>query len=82
MLRSSAAETGAVNVFYRGRVTGELPASSGLQLLALDSIPWEQLSDEAERAMLQRFVRERTEDAFGIYMGDAQSGSVKSLARV
>jgi hypothetical protein len=29
---------------------------------------WEQLADEAERAMLQRFVRERTEDAFGIYM--------------
>lgn len=78
----SAAEAGAVNVFYRGRVTGELPAASGLQLLALDSIPWDQLPDEAERAMLQRFVRERTEDAFGIYMGDAQRGSVKSLARV
>ena len=79
---NGSTDAAGVNVFYRGRVTGELPAASGLQLLALDSIPWEQLADEAERAMLQRFVRERTEDAFGIYMGDAQSGSVKSLARV
>lgn len=79
---NGSTDAAGVNVFYRGRVTGDLPSAGGLQLLALDSIPWEQLADEAERAMLQRFVRERTEDAFGIYMGDAQRGSVKSLARV
>ncbi|WP_199053725.1 flavin reductase [Aquitalea sp. ASV15] len=77
-----AADATGVNVFYRGRVSGAWPATSSLQWLALDSIPWEQVADEAERAMLQRFVRERTEDAFGIYMGDAQRGSVQSLARV
>ncbi|WP_159876463.1 flavin reductase [Aquitalea denitrificans] len=76
-----AADAAGVNVFYRGRISAALPATGSVQLLALDSIPWAQLADEAERAMLQRFVRERTEDAFGIYMGDAQSGSVQSLAR-
>lgn len=78
---NDAADAAGVNVFYRGRISAALPATGNVQLLALDSIPWAQLADEAERAMLQRFVRERTEDAFGIYMGDAQSGSVQSLAR-
>jgi hypothetical protein len=30
--------------------------------------------------MLQRYVRERSEDAFGIYVGDTAAGKVQSLA--
>jgi flavin reductase (DIM6/NTAB) family NADH-FMN oxidoreductase RutF len=81
VFEESAAEGGAVNIYYRGRVEGELPRGSMLQAVALDDIPWDQLGDEAVRSMLQRFVRERTEDAFGIYIGDSHTGSVQSLAR-
>jgi hypothetical protein len=31
--------------------------------------------------MLRRYVRERTEDAFGIYIGDAERGTVQPLAK-
>ncbi|MDC7713667.1 flavin reductase [Vogesella sp. LYT5W] len=76
-----AAEGGAVNIYYRGRVQGDLPADSKLRVVAMDEIPWDQLTDEAVRSMLQRFVRERTEDAFGIYIGDSHAGSVQPLAK-
>jgi len=29
--------------------------------------------------MLRRYVKERTEDAFGIYVGDVEKGTVQSL---
>jgi flavin-dependent trigonelline monooxygenase, reductase component len=32
------------------------------------------------RSMLQRYVRERSEDAFGIYVGDTEAGTVQTLA--
>jgi hypothetical protein len=38
--------------------------------------------DEALRSMLERFVRERREDTFGIYVGDAKRGTVQTLARL
>lgn len=81
VFEESAAEGGAVNIYYRGRVQGELPTGGKLRSVALDDIPWERLADEAVRSMLERFVRERTEDAFGIYIGDTHSGSVQSLAK-
>jgi hypothetical protein len=46
-----------------------------------DQIPWDRVRDEAVRAMLQRFVRERSEDTFGIYVGDAERGTVQALTR-
>jgi hypothetical protein len=30
--------------------------------------------------MLERYVRERSEDAFGIYVGDTEAGTVQTLA--
>ncbi|MBI3145496.1 MAG: flavin reductase [Pseudogulbenkiania sp.] len=81
VFEESAAEGGAVNIYYRGRVEGGLPSGAKLHAVALDDIPWDKLSDEAVRSMLQRFVKERTEDAFGIYIGDTQRGSVQSLAK-
>jgi hypothetical protein len=38
------------------------------------------LHDEAVRSMLQRYVRERSEDAFGIYVGDTEAGKIQTLA--
>jgi len=46
----------------------------------LNEIPWSELRDAAVVSMLRRYVKERTEDAFGIYVGDSSAGMVRSLA--
>ena len=35
--------------------------------------------DDATISVLARYARERSEDSFGVYVGDAQSGEVSSL---
>ena len=46
-----------------------------------DDIPWEQLRDEPLRIMLQRYVREHQQEAFGLYVGDDQSGDVRGSSK-
>ncbi|WP_029350225.1 alpha/beta fold hydrolase [Bosea sp. 117] len=69
-----------VSIYYRGSFEGAPRPGSGARLVAFDDIPWARLPDEAIRTMLRRFVRERTEDAFGIYVGDHERGTVHPLA--
>jgi flavin reductase (DIM6/NTAB) family NADH-FMN oxidoreductase RutF/pimeloyl-ACP methyl ester carboxylesterase len=72
---------GAVSVYYRGSVETPLPEVPGLQLIPFAEIPWSEIQDDAIRAMLIRYVRERSEDTFGIYVGDAERGTVRTLVR-
>jgi flavin reductase (DIM6/NTAB) family NADH-FMN oxidoreductase RutF/pimeloyl-ACP methyl ester carboxylesterase len=72
---------GAVSVYYRGAVKTPLPANSGIRVISFADIPWDALRDDAIRSMLRRYVKERTEDAFGIYIGDAEHGTVQPLAK-
>lgn len=71
-----------VHVYYRGRVTqsGSPWLDSSIRIVPLSQIPWDEVSDAAVRSMLERYVRERRQDAFGIYVGDTQAGTVQSLA--
>ncbi|MDR5759041.1 flavin reductase family protein [Caballeronia sp. LZ035] len=71
-----------VHVYYRGRVSsdGLASRSARVRVVPRDAIPFEQIRDDAVRSMLQRYVRERSEDAFGIYVGDSAAGKVQSLA--
>jgi (E)-2-((N-methylformamido)methylene)succinate hydrolase len=72
---------GAMSIYYRG-VLGAPPApSSAARLIPFEEIPWAKLRDDATRSMLRRYVRERTEDVFGVYVGDAERGTVQTLAR-
>jgi flavin reductase (DIM6/NTAB) family NADH-FMN oxidoreductase RutF len=71
-----------VNVYYRGRVASDglaLP-SARVRVVSLAQIPWNEIRNGAVRSMLERYVRERSEDAFGIYVGDSAAGKVQSLA--
>jgi hypothetical protein len=72
---------GAVSVYYRGSVQTPLPETQGLKLIPFAEIPWNAIKDDAIRAMLMRYVRERSEDTFGIYVGDAERGTVRTLVR-
>lgn len=71
-----------VQIYYRGRVKNDiLPQSGGpIRIVPLPQIRWDAIRDDAVRSMLQRYVRERSEDAFGIYVGDTETGTVQPLA--
>jgi flavin reductase (DIM6/NTAB) family NADH-FMN oxidoreductase RutF len=72
---------GATSIYYRGTFERAQPGNDKLRVVPLHELPWESLRDDAVRAMLRRFVRERSEDAFGIYVGDADQGTVQTLSR-
>lgn len=50
------------------------------RFVPFDAIPWPRLPDDASRTMLRRYVAERQENAFGIYVGDHQSGTVRAVS--
>lgn len=72
--------TDRLSVYYRGQLRQTQDMSEKAQLFRFDEIPWEQLPDSAVTSMLRRFVQERTEDRFGIYVGDFDDGQVQQLA--
>lgn len=81
VFEDTGAKAGAVHVYYRGQAIGELPQDGAVRVVPLDAIPWDRLQDEAVSSMLRRYVKERSEDAFGVYVGDANTGSVQPLAK-
>ncbi|MEX3937669.1 flavin reductase [Paraburkholderia phymatum] len=82
VFESGSGQTPSVQVYYRGRVidSGAAWIDSSIRIVPLSRIPWDELRDEAVRSMLERYVRERSEDAFGIYVGDTEAGTVQTLA--
>jgi flavin reductase (DIM6/NTAB) family NADH-FMN oxidoreductase RutF len=70
---------GVTNIYYRGRVVDDGPVGGDVQYVPLYAIPWDEIRDPAVQSMLRRYVKERTEDAFGIYVGDVEKGTVQSL---
>ncbi len=72
---------GAMSVIYRGFLRDAPPGDAAVILAKLDAIPWERVRGGALTAMLRRYIAERLQDGFGIYVGDAERGTVQSLAR-
>ncbi|WP_042300326.1 flavin reductase family protein [Paraburkholderia kururiensis] len=84
VFESDRQPTPGVQIYYRGRVKNDIAPQSGgpIRIVPLMQIPWNELHDEAERSMLERYMRERSEDAFGVYVGDSEAGTVQALAAV
>ena len=82
VFESGSGQASSVQIYYRGRVIdrGAAWMDSTIRIVPLAQIPWDELRDDAVRSMLQRYVRERSEDAFGIYVGDTEAGTVQTLA--
>jgi flavin-dependent trigonelline monooxygenase, reductase component len=82
VFESGSGQAPSVQVYYRGRVidSGAAWMDSAIRIVPLAQIPWDELHDDAVRSMLERYVRERSEDAFGIYVGDTEAGTVQTLA--
>lgn len=68
----------ALSVFYRGTLQGGA-ASPRVRCTRFEDVPWVAIKEAAVRSMLQRYIEERQEDLFGIYVGDAGSGVVARL---
>ncbi|MBI1385553.1 MAG: flavin reductase [Rhizobiales bacterium] len=71
----------AINIVYRGLARAGAMNDPSLRFYAFDSIPWHRIADEATRTMLRRFVTERLQARFGVYVGDRLSGRVEALDR-
>ncbi|QCP51368.1 flavin reductase family protein [Trinickia violacea] len=83
VFEASGGPAPGVQIYYRGRVLDDEAAgdaASPVRIVPLNAIPWSELHDDAVRSMLERYVRERSEDAFGIYVGDSEAGTVQPLA--
>ncbi|MDZ4789963.1 MAG: flavin reductase family protein [Hyphomicrobiales bacterium] len=68
------------SIFYRGIWHGQFASEAMAVAVPTDEIPWSSLHNEAIRSMLQRFIKERGEDAFSVYAGGADTGMVATLA--
>ena len=66
-----------LSIFYRGEIkdVANAPATD-TRLFNYDEIPWDDLPHEAYRSMLRRYIDERRQFQFGIYVGSADTGSV------
>jgi hypothetical protein len=73
--------TGAMSIVYRGTLREAPQTGAAVTLAGIDSIPWERIRGGALNAMLRRYIEERQQDEFGIYVGDAERGTVQSLVR-
>lgn len=70
-----------LQVYYRGQVSAAASTAEPIEWAALSEIPWSRISDDAVRSMLERYVRERTSETFGIYVGGPSQGEIQQLAQ-
>jgi flavin reductase (DIM6/NTAB) family NADH-FMN oxidoreductase RutF/pimeloyl-ACP methyl ester carboxylesterase len=70
----------AMSIVYRGQLRA-VPPRDGVTLIAFDDIPWSRIRDAALVSMLRRYIEEKRADLFGVYVGDAERGTVQPLAR-
>ncbi|MDE3177864.1 MAG: alpha/beta fold hydrolase [Pseudomonadota bacterium] len=71
----------AMSIIYRGQLRSLAAAREDVMLAPFDEIPWGRIKDAALAAMLRRYIDEKRQDLFGVYVGDAERGTVQPLAR-
>jgi flavin reductase (DIM6/NTAB) family NADH-FMN oxidoreductase RutF len=70
-------------VVYRSVLSGQSVAtaelSPSLRFFSPDELPWEQIPVRQIRAMLRRYLHERSESRFGIYVDSSDGGRVAMI---
>lgn len=70
-------------IVYRGRLDPDIARSLGtapaLRFFALDGIPWDDIPLRQVRAVLRRYLRERNDERFGIYVESPDGGEVAMI---
>jgi flavin reductase (DIM6/NTAB) family NADH-FMN oxidoreductase RutF len=72
--------SGVHSIVYRGEARAA-DDHAKVSLVRFQDIPWSEIRDTAVRSVVERYVRERKENSFGIYVGDMASGRVQPLAK-
>ncbi len=68
------------SIYYRGEISGLSVIKGETRLIRFNEIPWDAIQDEAVSSMLRRYVTERMENRFGVYVGGIEQGAVQALA--
>ncbi|ESR23746.1 flavin reductase family protein [Lutibaculum baratangense] len=71
--------SGEQNVYYRGQAKS-VSDQARRHLVPLGALDPSLIEGRAVRTMMERYLRERREDAFGVYVGDTEAGAVSRLA--
>lgn len=73
---------GDLALVYRAVIEsrGPVRAAAGIELHTPDSVPWDDLRNRSERAIVRRYFRERVVRGFGIYAGTEASGTVAMVS--
>lgn len=72
-------ESGVHSIVYRGEARA-VEEHAKASLVPFQDIPWKEIRDSAVRSVIERYVREREEGSFGVYVGDTATGRVRPLA--
>ncbi len=70
----------AMSVVYRGTLAARPQISRSFKFIDHADVAAASVADKAVQAMLLRYVEERRNDVFGVYVGDSDSGKVQRLA--
>lgn len=68
------------SVFYRGEIAFGPREDDTVRMFDFDELPWDRIRETGLGGMLRRYVSERTENRFGIYVGDQERGQVHALS--
>jgi flavin reductase (DIM6/NTAB) family NADH-FMN oxidoreductase RutF len=69
------------NVLYRTEIESleSFKTDDDLAFHRFDAIDWDLIADEAIRRTIERYVRERSDDSFGVYVGGGPDGIRQAL---
>lgn len=76
-----ATDASRTHVYYRGTVDSPLSGDGQVRFVEIEKIAELKIADPPVRSMLTRYARERTEDTFGVYVGNEVEGEVRPLAK-
>ena len=74
------AETGRIRIVYRGTAEARADSDASFRFHSLRDIPWPRLYAPETATVLRRYVTERVQHRFGVYVGGAETGQIASLS--
>ena len=74
------AETGRLRIVYRGTAEARADSDASFRFHSLQDIPWPRLDAPETATVLRRYVTERVQHRFGVYVGGAQTGQIAALS--
>ena len=72
---------GTLAIVYRGSAQPGQPTDEHHRFYAFDAIPWHRIAEATTRTMLRRYVDERLQARFGVYVGGTVNGEIRALEK-